>query len=102
MKIYDGRLLAILLAMAGLAMATAAGAEPPLDGEALFNQRTCFTCHGKDGKTPILPAYPLIAGQNEEYILQQLKDIKSGARANGSAANEASPRAAAPRRTARG
>ncbi|HEB91551.1 MAG TPA: cytochrome c [Deltaproteobacteria bacterium] len=65
--------------------ASLASAETP-DGETLFNQRTCFTCHGKDGKTPILPFYPIIAGQNAEYVLQQLKDIKSGARANGNTA----------------
>ncbi len=45
------------------------------------------TCHGKDGKTPILPEYPIIAGQNAAYILQQLKDIKSGARSNGNSAS---------------
>jgi cytochrome c len=80
------RLLAVLLVTVGLGTASIAKAETP-DGETLFNQRTCFTCHGKDGKTPILPSYPLIAGQNAEYVLQQLRDIKSGARTNGSSAS---------------
>ncbi len=53
------------------------------DGATLYKQRTCFTCHGQDAKTPILPAYPKIAGQSAQYALQQMKDIKSGARANG-------------------
>ena len=44
---------------------------------------TCAACHGKDGKTPLMPAYPKIAGQNKAYVLQQIKDIMSGARANG-------------------
>jgi len=87
MKSLERRLLmAALLVTIGLSMAPNAGAETP-DGETLFNQRTCFTCHGKDGKTPILPSFPLIAGQNQEYVLQQLKDIKSGARSNGSSAS---------------
>jgi cytochrome c len=30
--------------------------------------------------------YPKIAGQNAEYALQQMKDIKSGARSNGNTA----------------
>jgi cytochrome c len=86
MRILERQLLlAVLLVSLGLAPASTVGAETP-DGETLFNQRTCFTCHGKDGKTPILPSYPLIAGQNELYVLQQLKDIKSGARANGGSA----------------
>jgi len=54
-----------------------------LDGAELYKTKTCLTCHGKDGKTPIMPSYPKVAGQNEAYTLQQMKDIKSGARANG-------------------
>jgi cytochrome c len=57
-----------------------------LDGSELYKTKTCLTCHGKDGKTPILAMYPKIAGQNEAYALQQMKDIKSGARANGMSA----------------
>ena len=56
------------------------------DGETLFKTKTCSTCHGKDGKTPIMPMYPKIAGQNAAYTLQQMKDIKSGARNNGQTA----------------
>ncbi len=56
------------------------------DGAKLYQTKTCFTCHGKDGKTTIMPAYPKIAGQNAAYSLQQMKDIKSGKRANGMSA----------------
>ena len=56
------------------------------DGEKLYKTKTCSTCHGKDGKTPIMPMYPKIAGQNKEYTLQQMNDIKSGARSNGQSA----------------
>lgn len=56
------------------------------DGAALYKSKTCVACHGKDGKTPIMPNYPKIAGQNEAYVLQQMKDIKSGARSNGQSA----------------
>ena len=56
------------------------------DGEKLYQTKTCATCHGKDGKTTILPMYPKIAGQNKEYSLQQMIDIKSGARSNGQSA----------------
>ena len=57
-----------------------------LDGAELYKTKTCFSCHGQDAKTPILPTYPKIAGQNAEYAVQQMKDIKSGARANGMSA----------------
>jgi cytochrome c len=64
----------------------AAMAELAAKGAELFKSRTCFTCHGEDGKTTILPQYPKIAGQNPEYALQQMIDIKSGVRTNGMSA----------------
>jgi cytochrome c len=70
---------AVLLALSPAAVLSA-------DGEKLFKTKTCSTCHGKDGKTPIMPMYPKIAGQNKEYTLQQMVDIKSGARSNGQSA----------------
>ncbi len=56
------------------------------DGAALYKAKTCWSCHGKDAKSPILPVYPKLAGQNADYVFNQLKDIKSGARANGQSA----------------
>ena len=56
------------------------------DGAALFQAKTCWSCHGKDAKTPIMPIYPKLAGQNADYAFNQMKDIKSGARNNGQTA----------------
>ncbi|MEI8642145.1 c-type cytochrome [Pseudoalteromonas sp. Hal099] len=53
------------------------------DGEALYTQKMCQTCHGAEGKAPIMGAYPKINGQNKDYLVAQMKDIKSGARSNG-------------------
>ena len=72
--------------MAALLLVMSPGIALAADGEALYQSKTCFTCHGKDGKTPIMPGYPNIAGQNKEYTLQQMADIKSGARSNGQSA----------------
>lgn len=72
-----------------LPMALALAISTPvlaLNGATLYKEKTCFTCHGKDAKTPIMPSYPKLAGQNAEYALQQMKDIKSGARNNGQSA----------------
>jgi cytochrome c553 len=63
--------------------APTAGADPESEGAKLFATKTCSACHGPDGKTPLLPEYPRIAGHSAEYALRQMKDIKSGARANG-------------------
>jgi len=56
------------------------------DGAELYKTKTCWSCHGKDAKTPILPMYPKLAGQNADYAFNQLKDIKAGTRANGMSA----------------
>ncbi len=65
---------------------TPAAGGAQLDGAQLFMQRTCFACHGKDAKTPVLPEYPRLAGQGAIYAERQMKDIKSGARSNGNTA----------------
>ncbi len=36
----------------------------------------CGGCHGFDGNSPI-PTYPKLAGQNEAYIVKQVKDFKA-------------------------
>ena len=56
------------------------------DGAELFQAKTCTACHGKDAKTPLLPIYPKLAGQNADYAFNQMADIKSGARSNGQTA----------------
>ncbi|MCP3669587.1 MAG: c-type cytochrome [Gammaproteobacteria bacterium] len=56
------------------------------DGAALYKSKTCFSCHGADAKTPIMPIYPKLAGQSTDYAFNQMMDIKSGKRANGQSA----------------
>ena len=72
----------VLVALAALASTSAMAA----DGAKLFAEKTCTACHGKDGNKPLMPDYPKIAGQNKAYVEKQMKDIKSGARANGNSA----------------
>jgi len=55
-------------------------------GADLYKSKTCWSCHGKDAKTPLMPAYPKLAGQNADYAYNQMKDIKSGKRNNGQTA----------------
>ena len=83
MRIFN---LKAVTVTASLMLFGATGSALALDGEALFKDPKkggCTACHGKDAKTTIMPMYPKLAGQNEAYLLQQLKDIKSGARNNG-------------------
>ena len=69
-----------------LAFGFSASQASALDGKALYTTKLCNTCHGDEGKKPLVPAYPKIAGQSKEYIGTQIKDIKSGKRNNGMAA----------------
>ncbi len=78
MKIYQALAIAFI-AISSLSLTTIAQA----DGAALYQAKTCWSCHGKDAKSPLLPVYPRLAGQNADYAFNQMKDIKSGARANG-------------------
>ena len=43
---------------------------------------TCIACHGVNGNS-MVPIFPKLAGQGENYSLKQLEDFKSGKRQNG-------------------
>ena len=77
--------LSLFVAVA-LAGSVASGSALALDGAQLYMEKTCIACHGKDAKKPLTKEYPKLAGQNAAYAEKQMQDIKSGARANGSAA----------------
>ncbi|MGE5517846.1 MAG: c-type cytochrome [Bacteroidota bacterium] len=61
------------------------------DGKQLFADKGCTACHGEDAVTPLEPGYPRLAGQNADYLFNQMKDIKSGARANSLSAETMKP-----------
>lgn len=79
------RLISLAAAAVVLSLGSVGGAVAA-DGAELFKTKTCWSCHGKDANTPIMPTYPRIAGQNADYAFNQMKDIKSGARNNGQTA----------------
>jgi cytochrome c len=53
------------------------------EGKALYKEKLCHTCHGPRGKNTIGDNYPRVAGQNEEYLVRQLLDMKNNKRNNG-------------------
>jgi len=75
--------LTLALSLSILAASTTISAD---EGADLYKGKVCHTCHGADAKSPIMPLYPKIAGQSKEYLVQQMTDIKSGARNNGQSA----------------
>jgi cytochrome c553 len=71
----------LLLGFVGVAQA-----DDIADGAKLYTDKACLSCHGEAGNKPLMTTYPKLAGQNADYLVQQMKDIKSGARNNGQTA----------------
>ena len=44
---------------------------------------TCVACHGEKGAAPIMPTYPVLAGQHASYLEHSLHGYKNGQRKNG-------------------
>ncbi|MBF0193061.1 MAG: c-type cytochrome [Magnetococcales bacterium] len=53
--------------------------ESQWSGKKLYMRKTCMACHGRGGTKAIL-SYPNLAGQDEKYLTNQMKDIASGKR----------------------
>lgn len=79
------KLFTAIAAAVGILTAAHAYAETPAKGDPAKAQQivntVCVACHGADGNS-LVPVNPKLAGQHEAYLLKQLKDFKSGTRAN--------------------
>jgi len=52
--------------------------------------QTCVACHGNDG-IGIMPEYPILSGQHEDYLAHSLRAYKAGQRKNPIMAGMAAP-----------
>lgn len=73
------QILTILSAAAFAAAATTASAGDPAAGKA--KSVACAGCHGAEGIS-MIPTYPNLAGQKEEYLITTLKGFRDGTREN--------------------
>jgi cytochrome c553 len=64
----------VFFAGKGSRSAPVVGTPPPA-------AQVCTSCHGSDGK-PVSPDYPNLSGQHADYLVQALRDYKSGKRKN--------------------
>lgn len=72
----------LILAAALLAAAPAAFADgDAANGEKLFQNGPCTSCHGKDALGSA-DQYPMLAGQYKDYLIQALRQYKNGGRNN--------------------
>src|SRR5450830_1857351 len=68
------RSLMAILALSGALIATADAQDANTAATTV-----CAACHGDDGNS-VVPMFPKIAGQNETYIVKQLRDFQAGRR----------------------
>lgn len=72
-------ILAALILGAASITAIPAQADEIKDGKRVYMTKSCLACHGRNGARAIM-SFPVLAGQNEKYLLNQLQAIKSGER----------------------
>lgn len=78
MNIKSNPLLASLVLIAAAAGGHASAADLEA-GRAAFEKFACASCHGADGKSSVMPTYPVLAGQHEDYLVHALRAYKRGA-----------------------
>lgn len=67
-----------ILTVASLSLASAVSVAGDIEkGKA--KSLTCAACHGMNGKS-VVPIYPHLAGQQEQYLSKQLKAFRDGQR----------------------
>jgi cytochrome c553 len=73
MNVWSQGLVALVLAV--LAAPHACGADEPAKLDA-----ACMACHGPAGNKPVSPQTPRLAGQLNDYLVEALRQYRSGAR----------------------
>ena len=71
----------LTLALAGSLLFAAGSLAQAADveaGKTAFQKFNCASCHGADAKTPVSPAYPILAGQHQDYLSHALHAYKRG------------------------
>jgi cytochrome c553 len=79
MRLMPGKWM-IAATLATVAMGSAVAGDVAKGREKA--DQVCAACHGKDGNTPIDPAYPKLAGQHADYLARALLDYKNEHRKN--------------------
>ena len=78
------------IALAGAALIVSASLSQAADlaaGKAVWEKVNCASCHGADGKSPVDPAYPILAGQHADFLAHALKAYQRGASGAPASAN---------------
>lgn len=75
------RPLVIAAALVFIATPALATEEAAADGPSFDNKlAACSACHGENGAKPLLPEYPILAGQHADYLATALRAYRDGRR----------------------
>jgi cytochrome c553 len=74
---------------AGLPAGNIANGEKLASAKVEATGQACVDCHGREGAAPIDPAYPVLAGQYQDYIAYALQMYRDGRRQNTLMASQA-------------
>ena len=72
--------LAWTAAVALLAGGMAHSAAPDALAVGKAKYEPCASCHGSDGRSTVVPQYPIIGGQSAPYVVNALKAYRDGRR----------------------
>lgn len=68
----------IALSLSAVPAVAQSGPDALAAGREKFVQ--CASCHGADGRSTVMPAYPKIGGQSAAYVVNALKAYREGRR----------------------
>src|SRR5690606_21584554 len=74
----DMRKTLIALSVIASSLSLNVAAQERITGESVWQKHNCAPCHGDDAKSPIMDAYPILAGQHPKYIEQNLRAYQRG------------------------
>jgi cytochrome c553 len=74
---------ATLVALGAVMVAAGCAQKPadPVAAEVANTEHICSSCHGLDGRS-VSPTFPRLAGQQQEYLVNQLKSFRDRTRAD--------------------
>jgi cytochrome c553 len=79
----SGAVLALALLATSGCSSTGKGAAGPPPSEAIAGTaHVCSSCHGMGGKSTLSSTFPRLAGQQDEYLVNQLKAFRDKSRAD--------------------